>query len=147
MVDVSQKAYYAIRAVMELARRGDSGPTTIAQIADAQGIPPKFLAAILARLRQAEVVSSLRGTQGGYTLAGKPSALRVAQVVGAIDGPSVPPRSARSERLAGREYCAFAELCRDATAAAQRVFDQTTIQDLLDREDARHESRGPNYVI
>jgi len=65
---VSAKADYAVRALVELAGAGE-GPTKGERIAQAQGIPPKFLENILLDLRRAGLVDSMRGAEGGYWLA------------------------------------------------------------------------------
>ena len=66
---VSAKADYAIRAAAELAATDPAVPLKAERIADAQGIPIKFLETILLELKHAGVVRSQRGPDGGYALA------------------------------------------------------------------------------
>jgi Rrf2 family protein len=66
-VRVSAKADYAVRAALELAAAGD-GPLKGERIAEAQGIPLKFLENILTELRHSGLVRSQRGPDGGYWL-------------------------------------------------------------------------------
>ena len=68
---VSAKSDYAVRALLELARRGD-GPVKGERLAQAQDIPLKFLENILIDLRHAGIVRSQRGAEGGYWLAREP---------------------------------------------------------------------------
>ncbi len=66
---VSQKSQYALRAVFELARRNGGLPVKIADIAEAQAIPQRFLEVIMNQLKQGGFVESRRGKRGGYLLA------------------------------------------------------------------------------
>ena len=66
---VSAKAEYAVRAAMELAAAADGTPVKKSAIVSAQRIPPKFLENILGELRNAGLVESQRGSDGGYWLA------------------------------------------------------------------------------
>ncbi len=98
-VRVSAKADYAVRAALELAAAGD-GPLKGERIAEAQDIPLKFLENILIDLRQAGLVASQRGPDGGYRLDGKPEDITVADVIRAVDGPLASVRGGRPEEAA-----------------------------------------------
>lgn len=93
---ISAKADYAVRAALTLAA-ADDPPTKGERIADAQGIPLKFLENILIDLRQAGLVASQRGPDGGYRLDGKPEEITVADVIRAVDGPLASVRGGRPE--------------------------------------------------
>ena len=96
---VSAKADYAIRAMVELAAAGD-GPVKGDRISQAQSIPIKFLENIMVDLRNAGLVRSQRGAEGGYWLARKAGEISLAQVIRAVDGPLASVRGIRSEELA-----------------------------------------------
>src|SRR5437773_5514596 len=83
---VSAKSDYALRAVIELAATAD-GPVKGERIAQAQEIPLKFLENILGDLRQAGIVRSQRGAEGGYWLARPADEISVADVVRTVEGP------------------------------------------------------------
>src|SRR6187401_3716277 len=79
---VSAKTEYACIAVLELAARHGSGePVRIREIADAHGIPSRFLVQILLQLKGAGLVQSTRGATGGYALAKPPEAISLADVM------------------------------------------------------------------
>ena len=78
---ISQKSRYALRAILELAKRKSSGHTKIAEVARAQIIPPRFLEVILGQLKQGGFVESRRGSDGGYVLVRSPAGLTVSNVV------------------------------------------------------------------
>jgi Rrf2 family protein len=65
-MQISQKGIYAVEAVFDLAERNSPEPVRIADIARRRNIPQKFLEIILASLKQAGLVDSRRGAEGGY---------------------------------------------------------------------------------
>lgn len=135
---LSQKTYYALRAVLELAKRGGSEPQSIAAIAANQRIPSQFLQVIMRELRQGGFVESRRGKEGGYLLTLPPRELAVGSVVRFLEGDFAPVDEADGE------FPAFATLWSDAREALDAVFDRTTFADLIERERAQ---AAPNYVI
>jgi Rrf2 family protein len=82
---VTARADYALRATVELAAGG--APRTVAQIAAAQNIPPRFLENILLALRHARLLDSRRGSDGGFRLARPASEISLADILHALEGP------------------------------------------------------------
>src|SRR4051795_7395064 len=84
---VSAKTEYACIAVLELSARHASGePVRIRDIADAHGIPSRFLVQILLQLKSAGLVHSVRGAAGGYNLAREPEEITLLDVMTVVDG-------------------------------------------------------------
>ena len=131
---VSAKADYAIRAAVELAAAGD-GPTKGERIAQAQSIPPNFLENILVDLRNAGLVASRRGADGGYWLARPADEISLADVIRAVDGPLANVRGLRSEQV---EYAGSAEPLRDVwvavRASLRAVLENVTLADVANGE-------------
>jgi Rrf2 family protein len=129
-VRVSAKADYALRAVIELAATGD-GPVKGERIAQAQEIPLKFLENILGDLRQAGIVRSQRGVEGGYWLARPADEITVAEVIRAVEGPIANVRGVGPERV---EYAGSAARLQDVWIAVRAnlrgVLEHVTIADL-----------------
>jgi Rrf2 family protein len=129
-VRVSAKADYAIRAMVELAAQG-GGPLKADRISQAQGIPVKFLENIMSDLRNAGLVRSQRGAEGGYWLARAAEQIELAQVIRAVDGPLANVRGLRSEEVS---YAGSAESLRDVwiavRASLRRVLEAVTIADV-----------------
>ena len=96
---ISAKADYAVRAALELAA-SDGESVKGERIAEAQGIPLKFLENILQELRHAGVVRSQRGPEGGYRLARPASEISLGEVIRAVDGPLASVRGEAPEDLA-----------------------------------------------
>jgi Rrf2 family protein len=121
---------YALRAVIELAATGD-GPVKGERIAQAQEIPLKFLENILGDLRQAGIVRSQRGVEGGYWLARPADDITVAEVVRAVEGPIANVRGVGPETV---EYAGSAEPLRGVWIAVRAnlraVLEHVTIADV-----------------
>lgn len=138
-MNISQKCQYAMRAVFELARRYGDGPTTVAEIARIQAIPPKFLELILGELKQGRFVDSRRGPRGGYLLVSDPSQVAAGQIIRFVDGPIGPVDCLADDSGTGcplKTSCAFKRMWTRAGDAIAEVYDQTTFQDLLDEQQA-----------
>ena len=147
---VNQKCQYALRAVFELARQNGHGPVKIAEIAEAQAIPPRFLEVILSQLKQAGFVDSRRGSQGGYLLVRSPEQLTVGEVIRFMQGPVGPVGC-----VTGRQDnecplhgdCVFLPMWEKVRKAISGVYDNTTLKDLLDQQGGQTDGHVPCYSI
>lgn len=134
---VTQKKQYALRALYELARRGDGGPVKSNAIAEAQAIPPRFLEVIMAKLKRGGLVSSKRGFYGGYTLSRPPAEISVRDLFEVLDESDRPEECSA---CVGKSTCPFMNNCvfmplwEAVQDAVDGVYGQTSLQDLLDRE-------------
>jgi Rrf2 family protein len=146
MFRVAQKTEYALRAMVELAGRHGAGLVPAREIAEAQGIPPRFLEQQLAILHKAELVESFRGAGGGCRLARDPSEIRVADVVDAMEGDLYPMHCLEEADHTcfqdGR--CGLQELWGDVHLAVRAVFEQTTLAELAERH-RRVATAGPLF--
>jgi Rrf2 family protein len=147
---VSQKCQYAIRSVFELAKRNGRGPIRIAEIAEAQAIPVRFLEAILNQLRQGGFVQSRRGAEGGYYLARSPEKITIGEIIQFIEGPLVPVACMANDdknkcRLHGN--CVFIRMWDRAGKAESAVYGQTSLQDLIDEETEMQQGNSISYTI
>ena len=131
---LSAKADYAVRAALQLAAAAD-GPVKGETIAEAQDIPLRFLENILAELRHAGLVQSQRGAEGGYWLSRKPSEVKIADIIRAVEGPLASVRSERPEEL---DYQGVAEPLRDVWIALRAnirdVLELVTLADVVERD-------------
>lgn len=94
-VHVPAKVDYGLRALLSLAAA--QAPRTAEELAADQGLPARFLGAILADLRRGGLVASQRGNEGGYRLARPASTITVAEVFRVLDGPLAEVRGLRPE--------------------------------------------------
>lgn len=144
---VSNKCEYALRAIFELALRPADEPRKVQDIASAQGIPPRFLEIILVELKNAGIVLSKRGSEGGYALARAPREITVGEIIRLFHGvprPPVPPNAPTGRRTGD---FAFSVLWERAQAALAEVYDQTTVEDLIQEEILVGPAGAPDYVI
>ena len=87
MLSITSKSPYAVRALVQLHRIGDSDPVPIGELAKRGEIPPQFLEQLFATLRRGGVLKSQRGVKGGYSFARPASEITVLEVVEQLDGP------------------------------------------------------------
>jgi Rrf2 family protein len=127
-MQISARGEYAVRAALGLAA---AHPVTVSShaLANEQGLPHKFLEAIMADLRRAGLVRSVRGAEGGYQLARAPGEIAVGAVLRAVDGPLAAVRGRRPEET---EYAGSAshlgELWVALRAAVRGVLDEVTLE-------------------
>jgi Rrf2 family protein len=134
---ISQKAKYALRALVALARAGDS--MMIGQISTQEKIPRKFLEQILLEMKRHGIVMSRRGKFGGYELLMPADQITFGQVLRILDGPLAPlpclSRIAyrRCSDCKTEEACEIRRVFARVATSAREVLDRTTIADSLRR--------------
>ncbi len=128
---ISAKSDYAVRAMSVLAAETEATAVRAEDIAQAQDIPLNFLLGILRELRNAHLVRSVRGRDGGYMLSRPASEIALADVIRAVDGPLA---NVRDLSLAQLSYTGSAESLRDVWMAVRgslrEVLENVTIADL-----------------
>ena len=138
---LSAQEEYGLRCLVRLARhRGAS--LTIPEIAEAEGIAAHNVAKYLRLLRQGGIIDSERGQNGGYSLAGRPDRISLADVVAALGGRLFDPGFC--DHFAGVEQachhsaieCSIRSLWVRVQGAVDEVLGQTMLQDLLDSVNA-----------
>ncbi len=147
---VPQRSQYALRAVFELAKRFGQGPLKIADIAEAQAIPPRFLEVILSQLKQAGFLESRRGSAGGYFLTRRPDEVTVGDVMRYMQGETSPVDcvaggSDKRCRLYGN--CVFLPMWQKVADAITDVYNGTSFQGLVEEEKKRSGEYVPHYSI
>ena len=142
---ISAKAEYACLAVLELAlRAAHPDPVRASDIADANGIPQRFLVQILLQLKGAGYVASTRGASGGYRLAIEPSGINLWEIIETIDGPT----SANSSAHTGGKSVGWQVLHAvwdSVTRTEQQHLQELDFAQLV--EQARRSGAGNMYYI
>jgi Rrf2 family protein len=131
---ISQKGLYALQAMMMLARRYNQGAIKIRDIAYEEDLPEKFLELILLELKNARMVESVRGANGGYQLRRDPSGIALSEIMRLIDGPVAPFADAEQLRvLIDRDlpHRALYQVFLDVRDAAAKILESTTLADLV----------------
>lgn len=138
---ISQRAKYALRALVALAR-AESGSTTIVALAAEQRIPRKFLEQILLELKRNGVLASRRGKFGGYALARPAADVTFGQILRMIDGPLAPlpclskVAYRRCADCADEATCEVRRVFAGVAESARAVLDSTTLADAARHADA-----------
>lgn len=149
---ISQKAKYALRALVSLARAGRGESRMIGEISRDQAIPKKFLEQILLELKRAGYVSSRRGRMGGYELVKAPQEIMYGEVLRLIDGPIAPLPCLskiayrKCEDCKDEAACEIRHVFERVTLATRAVLDQTSLADSLNLEDIDVSSDVPAAI-
>jgi Rrf2 family protein len=134
---ISQKAKYALRALISLAQAPKGEPLFTSDIAEQQSIPKKFLEQILLDLKRHGILVSRRGKFGGYQLLKDPADITFGSVLRIIDGPIAPlpclSRIAyrRCDDCKSEGNCEIRRVFAEVTQATREVLDTRTIADAI----------------
>jgi Rrf2 family protein len=133
---ISHRGLYALKALVHLADSYEQGLVSARSIAEQESIPEKFLEGILLALKNARIVASERGRDGGYRLRRPPSEIRIGDVVRLIDGPLAPLGDVvELQRLVKTEprHAGLFDLFLEVRNAAAQIVDRTSLADLVER--------------
>lgn len=131
---LSTRTRYGIRAILEIAENEGRGPVQIKTIAQRQDISVKYLEQLMAILKSAGFVRSIRGAKGGYMLAKPPNQIKISDVFDSLEG-----HVTTVECVENGNYCARAADCVarqvwvQVQQAIQNVLQSITLQDLVQR--------------
>lgn len=131
---LTTKGRYAVTAMLDLALHNEKGPVTLADIADRQGISLSYLEQLFSRLRKKELVSSVRGPGGGYSLASQASDVNIAEVISAVDEVVDATRCGGAGNCHNNERCLTHDLWHDLSDRIYEYLSDISLQDLVDRK-------------
>jgi Rrf2 family iron-sulfur cluster assembly transcriptional regulator len=123
--------------MLDLALHHGSGPITLADIAQRQGISLSYLEQLFARLRRRSLVSSVRGPGGGYTLGRDAAEIYVAQVISAVDENVDTTRCGGAHNCQDNQQCLTHDLWQDLSTRIYDYLNQISLQDLMNRRGVR----------
>ena len=152
---LSKKAKYALEACLALARATPGVPVMIAEVAQAEGIPKKFLELILLDLKNGGLLHSKKGKGGGYMLAKPPRQITMGQIIRLVEGPLalVPCVSQtayqKCEDCHDERLCGIRMVMRDVRDQTARILDNASLADVLERVAAEQSAAegGFDYSI
>lgn len=151
---LTTKGRFAVTAMIDLALRQHSGPVTLAAISGRQNISLSYLEQLFGKLRRHELVDSVRGPGGGYTLARSARHMTVADIIFAVDEPLDATSCGGKENCnVGRNGNAGKCMTHDlwATLSHKMVeyLDSVSLQDLVDQQRMRqlHEATQARATI
>ncbi|WP_029006074.1 RrF2 family transcriptional regulator [Azorhizobium doebereinerae] len=134
---LTKKGKYGLKAAVHLARLLPGESNQVAEIAEANQIPKKFLDVILGELRNAGFLSSKKGKAGGYKLAKAPEDIVVGDLIRALDGPLAPiPCASRNSFVPCEdcdvEHCEVRRIMVRVRDAMGTVLDTYSLADMRD---------------
>lgn len=144
---ISTKGRYAVRLMLDLAQHNNGDSIKLNQIAERQGISDKYLEQIIAMLKKANYVKSVRGNLGGYTLTKKPNEYTIGDILRVTEGDIAPvlclcDDADKCERM---DTCTTVKIWRELYEAQKTVLDRYTLEDL--EEMAKDNNPYMDYII
>jgi Rrf2 family protein len=145
---LSMKAKYGLKAMIRLAAEFGRGPMLIADLANGEGIPKKFLELILLELKQQGMLQSKKGKGGGYLLAKRPADVTVGSVLRVLDGnlapvPGVSHLGYRPcDECRDPASCTIRLLMSEVHGATTGILDSTTLDQLARKTESDLRSRS-----
>lgn len=148
---ISQKAKYGLKAALFLAKRYAQGPVLITDIAREEGMPQKFLEAILLELKKSGLLLSKKGKGGGYILGKHPDEIMMGDIIRLLDGPLAPVSCvsetayARCKDCVSEEQCEIRMVMKEVRDAMSNILDRSSLADAIER--AQINRKVENFVI
>lgn len=131
MMELTRKGEYAIRGIIYLARKRVGEISLISEIAEAVDVPQMFLAKIFQSFAKIGLVSSFRGTGGGFTLSRDPATITLREIVEAVEGPIIPNRCLLHDGACSRAItCTVHPVWRRVQEQVSAVLEGVTLADL-----------------
>jgi len=142
---LSTRTRYGIRAMLELAENVGRGPLQLRIIARRQDISVKYLDQLMAMLKSAGFVRSIRGAKGGYILAKAPDEIKLSEVFNCLEGHVVTVECTENENYCSRAAdCIARQVWTQVQKSVTAVLQSITFQDLVDRT---KENKALDYQI
>ena len=138
---LSTRTRYAVRAMIELAQHDAKRPLQLKIIAQRQEISIKYLEQLMAVLKAAGLVSSVRGSRGGYVLARAPNQITLSDILHCVEGPVATVDCVEdSNRCARAADCAARGVWTEVERAIENVLQSITLQDVAETASGRKRS-------
>jgi len=149
---LTTKGRFAVTAMIDLALRQRSGPVTLAAISQRQNISQSYLEQLFGKLRRHELINSVRGPGGGYSLARLARNITVADIIFAVDEPLDATSCGGKESCnVGRSgqagKCMTHELWTTLNQKMVEYLDSVSLQDLVDRQRMRALQTGDGIPV
>ncbi len=131
---LTTKGRFAVTAMIDLALRCADGPVTLAGIAERQRISLSYLEQLFGKLRRFELVSSVRGPGGGYTLAQPMELVTVADIIAAVDEPLDATSCGGKENCLDEHRCMTHDLWTNLNRRMQDYLQSVTLASLVEAQ-------------
>ncbi|MES2934686.1 MAG: Fe-S cluster assembly transcriptional regulator IscR [Pseudomonadota bacterium] len=147
---LTTKGRFAVTAMIDLALRQDKGPVTLSGISQRQDISLSYLEQLFGKLRRHEIVESVRGPGGGYSLARMANEVTVADIIIAVDEPLDATQCGGKENCHSADHengtrCMTHDLWTTLNEKMVDYLDSVSLQDLVDQQ--KHRSTEQSVVV
>jgi Rrf2 family iron-sulfur cluster assembly transcriptional regulator len=147
---LTTKGRFAVTAMIDLAMRQGKGPVTLSGISQRQAISLSYLEQLFGKLRRHEIVESIRGPGGGYSLARRADKVTVADIIIAVDEPLDATQCGGKENCHGANKatgarCMTHELWATLNEKMVDYLDSVSLQDLVDQQ--KQKNAEQNVVV
>jgi len=134
---LTTKGRYAVTAMLDLSLHDDNGPVSLVEISERQDISLSYLEQLFSKLRRKELVTSMRGPGGGYSLSRNPKDIAISSIIMAVDenldvtncGNASGGCNEKNQR------CLTHNLWMDLSNRIQSFLDDISLQDMMDKKD------------
>jgi Rrf2 family protein len=135
LMKLSTKGRYGVRLMLDLALHAAEGPVTLKDIAARQEISEKYLSNLIALLRNAGFVRSVRGSQGGYTLARPPRETTLKDILLVLEGSMCLVQCTEKPQLCQRsEHCIMRDIWSELAEGMQEALELLTLETMMERQ-------------
>ncbi len=144
---ISTKGRYAVRLMLDLAQHNSGDTIKLNKIAERQGISEKYLEAIIAMLKKANLVTSIRGTNGGYVLTRKPNQYTVGEILYVTEGDMAPVECLceNADKCDRESSCTTIRIWKELYEAQKGVLYKYTLEMLVDM--AKSNNADIDFII
>jgi Rrf2 family protein len=132
-VILSTKGRYGLKMMYELALHNGAGPMSLKEVAQKQQLSETYLEQLIAHLKKAGLVTSIRGAQGGYELARKPEEITVGEIIRVLEGPLAPSECVLDDEpeCSKADYCVTRLIWEKIRDSINNVIDSITLKDMV----------------
>lgn len=145
---LSTKGRYGLRAMIDLADYSEAAPQSITNIAMRQSISDSYLEQLMAKLKKAGLITSIRGAQGGYVLAKNSEDISVGDILRALEGDLIPVKCSELDGVSecsGSDCCVTKNVWKRINDSIQTAVDSIPLSELV--EDNRKIRQGQGKEI
>ncbi|PRP71796.1 Fe-S cluster assembly transcriptional regulator IscR [Chromobacterium amazonense] len=144
---LTTKGRFAVTAMLDLAMREERGPVTLAGISERQNISLSYLEQLFGKLRRAELVDSVRGPGGGYTLAKDIQDISVADIIVAVDEPVDATQCGGRENCRGSQRCMTHDLWTNLNVTIFDYLSKVSLASLVEQQHTQEERAKETSVV
>ena len=144
---MSTKGRYGLRAMIELASHTDEQPVPLSVIARSEEISERYLEQLMTKMKKAGLVTSCRGSAGGYSLAKKSDEISVGEVLRAVEGNLNPVDCSASTEAAceNSSACVAKYVWQKVNDSINSAVDSISLAELVDKIPAEGEKQAGSW--